>query len=170
MSKNDNAILIGMPGAGKSTIGVVLAKRIGFRFVDSDLVIQDKENMLLHEIIESKGLKGFLETEDRINSAIFETGAVIATGGSVVYGQNAMEHFREIGTVIYLQLPYAEIENRLGDLKERGVALKDGQTLQSLYEERAPLYEKYADMVIDCNGKQIRDIVMEIAERLQENK
>lgn len=170
MSKKDNAILIGMPGAGKSTIGVVLAKRIGFHFVDSDLVIQDKENMLLHEIIESKGLEGFLETEDRINSSIVETKAVIATGGSVVYGKNAMEHFKDIGTVIYLKLPYTEIENRLGDLKERGVALKEGQTLQSLYEERTPLYERYADLVIDCNEKQIREIVMEIAEKLQENK
>lgn len=170
MSKKDNAILIGMPGAGKSTIGVVLAKRIGFHFVDSDLVIQDKENMLPHEIIESKGLEGFLETEDRINSSIVETKAVIATGGSVVYGKNAMEHFKDIGTVIYLKPPYTEIENRLGDLKERGVALKEGQTLQSLYEERTPLYERYADLVIDCNEKQIREIVMEIAEKLQENK
>lgn len=155
-------ILTGMPGAGKSTIGVVLAKRIGYKFIDSDLVIQEKEGKLLHELIEELGVDGFLETENRINAGINVDRAVIATGGSAVYGKEAMEHFKKIGKVIYLKLPYEQIDERLGDLNARGVTLRPGQTLHDLFEERSPLYEKYADLVVDCNNKSIREIVMEI--------
>lgn len=163
MNKKDNIILIGMPGAGKSTIGVVLAKKTGFHFVDSDLVIQRCEGRLLHEIIEQEGIEGFLKIENKINGSMWEKHAVIATGGSVIYGTEAMDHLREIGTVVYLKLPYEDIEERLGDLNERGVVLKQNQTLKMLYEERIGLYEKYADVVIECAGKSIRDIVIEIS-------
>lgn len=154
-----NIILIGMPGAGKSTIGVVLAKSLGAKFIDSDLVIQEQTGMLLHEIISQKGNEGFYAVENDINTSISPKKAVIATGGSAVYGKEAMEHFKSIGKVIYLKLSYDEIESRLGDLNERGVVMKEGQSLLDLYNERTPLYEKYADMTIDCDNKNIRDIV-----------
>lgn len=161
-----NIVLIGMPGAGKSTVGVVLAKKLGLAFVDSDLVIQEKQGMLLHEIITEKGLESFLRIEEEVNASLDAPGAVIATGGSVIYGEKAMEHLKRTGTVVYLQLPLAAIAERLGDLNERGVALQEGQSLHSLYEERVPLYEKYADIVIPCENKMLREIVMEIAEKI----
>lgn len=161
-----NLILIGMPGAGKSTVGVVLAKNLGYRFLDSDLCIQEAENRLLHEIIASDGLDIFLQIENRINASLDVKKSVIATGGSVIYGKEAMEHLAAIGTIVYLELPYEEIESRLGDLTKRGVALKEGQTLRDLYEERTPLYEKYAQITIDCEGKSIRDIVTEISQKI----
>lgn len=162
-----NIVLIGMPGAGKSTVGVVLAKNMGMSFIDSDLLIQESEGRLLHDIIEEKGLDGFLEIENRVNAQITNISSVIATGGSVVYGKEAMENLKKIGTVVYLSLPYSEIDNRLGDLNQRGVAIKEGQTLKSLYDERVPLYEKYADVVIDCNMKLIREVVAEIKAKLK---
>lgn len=159
----DNIVLVGMPGAGKSTVGVVLAKRIGYRFVDSDLVIQEKYGKLLHELIEEHGIDGFLELEDGVNASLQTHRCVIATGGSAVYGARAMEHLREIGTVIYLKLPYEEVEERLGDLAARGVTLRPGQTLLDLYEERIPLYEKYAHKTIECQGKWLREVASEAA-------
>lgn len=162
----NNIILIGMPGAGKSTVGVVLAKKMGYCFVDSDLVIQEKTKKLLHEIIREEGLQGFLEVENQINASLEVDNAVVATGGSVIYGSEAMEHLKEIGTVVYLRLSCRTIARRLGDLHERGVALKKGQTLESLYQERIPYYEKYADITINCERKSIRRIVEEIAERM----
>lgn len=158
-----NIILTGMPGAGKSTVGVVLAKRLGYRFTDSDLVIQEKTGKLLYQLIEELGEAGFLALENEINASIEEENSVIATGGSAVYGEEAMEHFREMGTVIYLKLPYEELQERLGNLHERGVVLKEGATLSDLYKERVPLYERYAHRIIDCAGKPIRSIVEEIA-------
>lgn len=158
-----NIVLIGMPGAGKSTVGVVLAKRMGMSFMDSDLVIQEQEGKTLHEIIEEQGTDGFLVIEDEVNSSINPKNTIIATGGSVIYGKNAMEHLSEIGTVCYLKLSYESIDERLGDLTQRGVALQEGQSLMDLYNERTPLYEKYAHLVIDCENKNIREIVGEIA-------
>lgn len=154
-----NIVLIGMPGVGKSTVGVVLAKNMGYSFVDSDLLIQEQEGKLLHEIIEERGLDGFNEVENRVNASIQMSHAVIATGGSVVYGAQAMEHLKEIGTVVYLALPCEELSDRLGDLNERGVSIKPGQTLEDLMQERTPLYEQYADLTIDCENKKIREIV-----------
>lgn len=167
----DNIVLIGMPGVGKSTVGVVLAKNMGYSFVDSDLLIQEQEGKLLHEIISERGLDGFNEVEDQVNASIDRSRAVIATGGSVVYGAQAMEHLKQIGTVVYLSLPYEELSERLGDLNERGVSIRDGQTLEDLMQERTPLYEKYADVTIDCEGRQIREIVQMIRETVmhQEN-
>lgn len=166
LDKRNNLIFIGMPGVGKSTVGVVLAKKIGYGFIDSDLVIQEKQKRLLHEIIESEGIDGFIQIENQINASLEAERAIIATGGSAVYGPEAMEHFRSIGTVIYLKLSYESIQNRLGDLKERGVVLRENQTLLDLYHERTPLYESYADIVIDCENKMIREIVKEIIDRL----
>ena len=163
LGEKQNIILIGMPGAGKSTIGVVLAKNLGFKFLDSDLCIQEKENRLLHEIISSEGIEGFLEIENRVNASITMKHCVIATGGSAVYGKEAMTQFKKDGIIIYLKLPFHSIEERLGDLNKRGVAIKDGQTLKSIYDERTPLYEKYADITIDCQDMQIKDIVTLIA-------
>ena len=157
-----NIILIGMPGAGKSTIGVVLAKRIGYRFVDSDLVIQEKKGMLLWQIIEEKGIDGFLKVENDINASLRMDKSVIATGGSAIYGSDAMAHFKQTGIVIYLRLPFTSIAERLDNLAERGVTMQKGETLEELYAERRPYYEKYADIVIECEGKSIREITAEI--------
>lgn len=164
--KKDNVILIGMPGAGKSTVGVVLAKKLGYAFVDSDLLIQAEEGKLLHEIIEERGTEGFWETEERVNLSVDADRTVIATGGSAVYGGRAMEHFRQIGTVVYLKLSCEAVSHRLGDLSERGVTLRDGQDLQGLYVERIPLYDKYADITIDCEHLSIRETVEKIAQLL----
>lgn len=162
----DNIILIGMPGVGKSTVGVVLAKHLGYSFVDSDLLIQEREGKLLHEIIDARGLDGFAEIENEVNASIKATRTVIATGGSAVYGKEAMAHLREIGMVFYLALPCGELAGRLGDLNERGVAIRAGETLAELFEERVPLYERYADVIVDCRGKQIRQIVKIMAEQV----
>lgn len=162
----NNVILIGMPGAGKSTVGVVLAKKLGYRFLDSDLVIQEKCGKLLHQLIEERGEAGFLMLENEINGEIRGDKMVVATGGSAVYGKEAMAHFKEIGRIVYLRLPYEELKERLGDLHERGVVIREGSTLKDLYEERILLYEKYADLTIDCGGRDIRSIVEEIAGHL----
>lgn len=158
----NNIILIGMPGCGKSTVGVVLAKHLGYCFIDSDLLIQEREKRLLSEIIEQEGLERFNQIEEEVNASIEASRSVIATGGSVVYGPRAMEHLKQIGTVVYLKLPYREIEERLGDLTARGVSFQEDQTLWDLYEERVPLYEQYADIVIDADGLMLREVVMKI--------
>ena len=163
--KKDNIVLIGMPGVGKSTAGVILAKVLGYEFVDADLVIQKEEGKLLKEIIEEVGTDGFIAVENRVNSSLEVDHSIIATGGSACYEPEGMQHLRDISTVVYLKLPYEEVEQRLGDLNARGVTLQPGQTLRDLYEERTPLYEKYADLIIDCSRKMLRDVVAEIAER-----
>ncbi len=165
--KTKNIVLIGMPGAGKSTIGVVLAKNMGMAFMDSDLIIQEQEGKKLHDLIEEHGLDGFLAIEGRVNASLHPKTAVIATGGSAVYDKSAMEHLRSIAMVCYLKLSYEGIKERLGDLAERGVVLREGETLRELYEERVPLYEKYANLTIECENKNIREIVMELARRLK---
>jgi shikimate kinase len=159
----NNIILIGMPGSGKSTIGVVLAKNLGYHFIDSDLLIQEKEHRLLHEIIQQNGLDYFNKVENDVNASIEADRCVIATGGSVIYGREAMMHLKSIGKVVYLQLPEEELVLRLGDLNSRGVSIRPGQSFASLYDERIPLYEKYADYTLDCSELTIRDCVHEIA-------
>ncbi len=158
-----NIILIGMPGAGKSTVGVVLAKKRGCRFLDSDILIQEKYDALLHELIAEYGIDGFLKMEEEVNASIDVKRTVIATGGSAVYGKAAMEHFKRTGRVVYLQLSCEAIRERLGDLSERGVVLREGQTFEDLYAERVPLYEKYADLTIDCEKKNIREIAEQLS-------
>ncbi len=161
----NNYVLIGMPGAGKSTVGVVLAKRLGYRFLDSDLVIQEKTGKLLYQLIEELGEAGFLVLENEVNASLCVQKTVIATGGSAVYGKEAMEYLRRNGQIVYLKLPYEELEERLGDLHERGVVLRPGFTLRDLFTERTSLYERYADITVDCGGKSIRQVMEEIVER-----
>ncbi len=163
----NNIVLVGMPGVGKSTVGVILAKILGYRFIDTDLLIQESEGRLLKEIIASEGIDGFIEIENKVNSQINAEKSVIATGGSVVYGREAMEHLCEIGTVIYLSLDYKKLRYRLGNIKNRGVVIRDGQKLIDLYNERVPLYVKYADIIIDENGCNIEKTIDRILEALQ---
>ena len=144
-----NIVLIGMPGVGKSTIGVILAKILAYHFLDSDLVIQEREGRRLHQIISEEGTDGFLKIENYVNASLNVERTIIATGGSAIYGKEAMEHLKEIGEVVYLKADYETIEKRLGNLEKRGVALKNGQTLKDLYEERTKLYELYADVTVD---------------------
>ena len=151
----ENVVLIGMPGVGKSTVGVVLAKVLGYQFIDADLLIQKKMNMVLSEIIKKEGTDGFMKIENDVNASIEKDRTVIATGGSVVYCEEAMEHLKSIGTVIYLKLSLESLSKRLGNLVGRGVVLKKGQTLEHLYEERTPLYEKYADLTIDEENQEL---------------
>ncbi len=160
--RKNNIVMIGMPAAGKSTVGVILAKRLGYSFVDVDLVIQAQTGKLLKEIIAEEGDDGFLRIEEEINAGLDVEWSVIAPGGSVIYGAKAMEHLKEIGTVVYLKLTYEDLEKRLGSLKDRGVVLKDGMTLKELYEERSVYYERYADVTIDETGKEFGDVVDEL--------
>lgn len=162
-----NLILIGMPGVGKSTIGVILAKEIGYEFIDADLVIQKRENRLLKDIIHTEGVDGFLEIENEANLSIQAEKAVIATGGSAVYGTEAMEHYKKTGTIIYLKCSYGILKKRLGDLKGRGVVLRPGQNLRSIYNERSVLYEKYADIIIEEENHGIEATLQLILDALQ---
>lgn len=166
MIKNKNIILIGMPGVGKSTIGVILAKEIGYQFMDSDLLIQQQEKRLLKEIIAEDGVEGFLAIENQVNKDIVAERCIIATGGSAVYGREAMEHFKEIGTIVYLNCSYDILSKRLGDLKNRGVVLKDGQTLYDIYVERNYLYQKYADITVDEDNLGIEGTLTLLLEHL----
>ena len=163
----NNIIFIGMPASGKSTIGVVVAKRLGYDFVDTDLLIQKQEGKLLKDIISEVGTKGFLKIEDQVNADLMAEGAVISPGGSVVYCENAMRHYKEIGTVVYLQVPYETIERRIGDVTKRGVVLEDGQTLRGLYEERRALFEKYADVTICEEGLTLTKTIDKVIEALK---
>lgn len=162
-----NIVLIGMPGVGKSTIGVILAKQMGYEFVDSDLVIQKRENRLLREIIEQEGVDGFIQVENQVNASLRVEKSIIATGGSVVYGREAMEHLKKIGKIVYLRLSYESLERRLGNLKGRGVILRDGQTLKHIYDERVPLYEMYADYTIDEENLDIEGTLQKILENVK---
>lgn len=162
----NNIILIGMPGVGKSTLGVVLAKVLGFQFIDADLLIQEQERKKLHQIIKEVGINGFMKIENQVNASIEAERSVIATGGSVVYCRQAMSHLKEIGTVVYLKVSLSTLEKRLGNLKRRGVILKKGQTLKDLYEERVPLYEKYADVVVDEKGRDLEECLQLLLEKL----
>ena len=157
-----NVILIGMPGAGKSTVGVVLAKVLGYKFLDSDLVIQEKEGKLLSQIIAENGDDGFIEIENNVNKSIEVDHTVIATGGSAVYGTEAMEHFRRIGTVIYLEVPYKEIKNRVGSLKDRGVVSNGKTKIEEIYADRIVLYETYAHVIIKEWDIPIRETIEKI--------
>ena len=166
MNSMQNLILIGMPGCGKSTVGVVLAKALGMDFIDSDLVIQKQTGKRLSQIIDESGDAGFREIENRINAQLEVTDSVIATGGSVIYGTDAMRHLKAIGTIVYLKLSYEAIEDRLGDLHARGVTIQPGWTLRDLYDERVPMYEKWADITVDCEKMRLREVVQTIADAM----
>ena len=159
-----NIVLIGMPGAGKSTLGVILAKTLKMPFVDTDLIIQQTQNRLLQEIIEEDGIDAFLSIEEKAILDLDIQGSVIATGGSVVLKPEGMKHLKENGFVVYLQLPYMEIEKRIRNITTRGIVMQKGQTLLQVYDERVPLYEKYGDAMIRCMGKNMEQITKEVKE------
>lgn len=156
-----------MPASGKSTVGVILAKVIGYDFIDSDLLIQRREGMRLQEIIQKKGIDGFIKVENDVNASIEVSRSVIATGGSAVYGEEAMKHLREIGAVIYLQVDFDIIQKRIRNIRQRGVVLREGQTLRDLYEERHILYEKYADLIVREGSGEIEEVVARIIRTLR---
>lgn len=163
-----NIVLIGMPAVGKSTIGVLLAKTLLLNFVDTDLEIQKKYSVSLSAIIEKYGVEKFVEIENSVISKCNFKNSVVATGGSAVYGKEAMENLKENAVVIYLKLPIEEIEKRISNIKTRGVAIKPGATLKDLFKEREVLYKKYADIEICCEGKTAEECVEAIVEKLKE--
>jgi len=162
----DNIIFIGMPAVGKSTVGLIVAKRLGYRFIDTDILIQEEEGKLLKDIIREQGIDGFLEIEDRINARVYTKKTVISPGGSVIYCENAMKHYKEIGKVVYLQASFETLSRRIRNAKSRGVVLKDGQTLKELYDERTALFEKYADITICEDGLRLEETIEKTLKRL----
>lgn len=162
-----NIVLIGMPGAGKSTAGVLLAKTLGRKFIDTDLLVQEETGRLLQEIIDTDGPDAFLAAEERVVLALHRHRAVIATGGSVVYSRKAMEHLKKHGVVVYMQVRYDEIVKRLKNVTTRGIVLHPGQDLHALYRERAPLYAQYADITIICLEDNAEDCVGKIVDALK---
>ena len=162
----NNIVLIGMPGSGKSTVGVFLAKIVGYNFIDSDLLIQSREGKKLCEIIDEKGIDAFNQIENEVNASIEAKNTVIATGGSVIYGKEAMEHLKEIGTLVYLYVTPEELTARIDNFATRGISIREGQTFEQLYNERAPLYEKYCDIKIDCTKASLSKNAFQIAEAL----
>lgn len=166
-----NIVLIGMPGSGKSTIGVVLAKIAKATFVDTDILIQQQENKLLQTIVDEIGCDNFISLESMFLATFTpEHFSVIATGGSAVYTEAAMNNLRNIGKTFYLQLPYEEVEKRINNIATRGLAMAKGKTLLDLYRERIPLYRKYADTIIDCQSKTIEEIALEILNQFKKNR
>jgi shikimate kinase len=157
-----NIILIGMSGAGKSTLGVLLAKALGMDYVDTDIVIQQHEGRLLQDILDNDGIEKFMKIEERIVSDLKSKNCIIATGGSVIYSEKAMNTLKQDGQIIYLHVPYEEIKKRLINIKSRGIVIKKGNSLKDVYEERVPLYIKYSDKTLDCSNKDIEHCVSEI--------
>ena len=164
--RKDNIVLIGMPASGKSTAGVILAKVLGKKFIDTDLVIQEREKALLADIIKDKGVAGFMKIEEEAILSVDVKNTVIATGGSAVYGEKAMEHLKENGTVVYLKVEKDEKKKRLTDIKERGVVLREGESIEEMYDNRSVLYEKYADIIIEERDSTIEETIRKIQNEL----
>ncbi len=162
----NNITMIGPPSCGKSTVGVLLAKRLKMSFVDVDIVIQEQTGKLLKELISEYGLDGFLKIEGDIAAKLEAKNSVLAPGGSICYEDWAMKHLKEISTVVYLKISYEEMVRRIGDVVDRGVAIPEGYTLRRLYDERAALYESYADIIVDETDKSIGEVVDELRVRL----
>jgi len=163
----DNITLIGMPGSGKSTVGVLLAKTLGCGFLDTDLLIQQREGALLQDIIDQKGVTYFLQAEEKAVQAVSCHRHVIAPGGSVVCRPGAMEHLKGLGTVVYLRLPLEELTARIQNISTRGIAMEPGQTLAEVYAYRSPLYETYADHIVDCAGQTLEQTVRAVLDCLR---
>lgn len=166
----DNLIFIGMPAVGKSTVGIVVAKRLGMRFVDADLLIQEQEKKLLREIIADVGEEGFLKIENQVNAEVQAENSVISPGGSVVYCEEAMRHYKEIGTIVYLKVSYQTIKRRIRNPKKRGVVLREGQSLRDLYNERVPYFEKYADITVCEDGCRIEETIENVINAVERYK
>ncbi|MBP1993015.1 shikimate kinase [Paenibacillus eucommiae] len=164
-----NIVLIGMSGAGKSTLGVLLAKALGMDFVDTDIVIQQHEGRLLQDILDNDGIEKFMQVEEKIVSELQLKNCIISTGGSVIYSEKAMNVLKQGGRIIYLHVPYEEINKRLINITTRGIVIKKGNSLKDVYEERVPLYLKYSDKTLDCSNKDIEQCVSEIIEKIQES-
>ena len=162
-----NITLIGMPGSGKSTVGVLLAKTLGYRFLDADLLIQQREGALLQDILDQRGVEGFLDVEENVICSLDCTGTVIAPGGSAVCREQAALRLKELGLVVYLHVPLAELERRISNITTRGIAMAPGQTLADVYAIREPLYRKYADLTVDVTGQNtLEDTVAAVLARL----
>jgi shikimate kinase len=167
-SSQRNLVLIGMPGAGKSTVGVLLAKATSREFMDTDVLIQAREGRLLQHIVDSDGMKAFCRIEEQYLLDIQVRSFVIATGGSVIYSEAAMEHLQKNGLLIYLNLPLKELCLRLDNLATRGVVIPPGQSMTALYQQRTLLYQRWADLTINATGKNQDQVVTEILERINE--
>jgi shikimate kinase len=163
----DNIIFIGMPASGKSTVGNAVAKRLGYAFVDMDTVIKEQEGKNLSEIIGEVGNDGFLKIENQVNKSIQVEKSVISPGGSVVYCKEAMEHFKEIGTIVYLHVSFRDIRKRIKSLEKRGVVLREGQSFRELYNERCALCKRYADVIVDETGFRKEDTVNNVIKTLR---
>lgn len=168
MAKKSNIVLIGMPGAGKSTLGVVLAKILGMDFVDGDILIQNQAGNTLQKIIDAQGVDGFLQVENDVLAAVDVQNTVISTGGSAIYSDEAMRHLTEIGTVVYLDVSLEELRSRLGSLHERGVVMHKGvsMSLDEIFEERGPLYRKYAEVTLQTDGLTVREATRKLVDAL----
>lgn len=166
--RGDNIILIGMPTSGKSTVGIILAKALGYDFLDGDILIQTKAGKKLSAIMKERGIGGFLALEQEVHCGIECSRTVIAPGGSVIYGDRAMQHLRHLGKIVYINITLDMLEERLQDrdVVNRGVALRQGQTIEDLYQERLPLYERYADITVSENGHSLEDLVLQIMKGL----
>ena len=163
----NNIILIGMPGAGKSTAGVILAKALGMTFVDTDIVLQENAGRLLQDIIDEEGTDAFLKIEEKTILSLHCRDAVLATGGSVVFSARAMEHLASGGVIVYLKISFEEMEKRLRNITTRGIVLVAGQSLRAMYDQRIPLYERYADITIDCSDEDFETVVGNVIEALK---
>ena len=163
-----NVVMVGMPGSGKSTIGVILAKSLGFDFVDTDLVICKREGKKLQEIIDTEGLEKFLEIEQQVGEEISPVNSVVATGGSMILSDEAMKNLKKDGIVVYVEVPLEILKKRITNMKTRGIAFKKGETLDDIFRVRTPLYEKYADITITADENTVpEDCVNQIVERIE---
>lgn len=162
----ENITLIGMPGSGKSTVGVVLAKTLGYSFLDVDLVIQERQGKLLQALLNELGAEGFLDLEGETIRSLRPQRTVLAPGGSCVLRQDAMEHLRSLGPVVYLRLGYPALEKRIHNLATRGIAFAPGQTLRDVYDQRFPLYARYADLTVDVDGQTLDETLAAVRKKL----
>lgn len=162
----DNIILIGMPGSGKSTVGVLLAKALGFDFIDTDLTLQQREGALLQDILNKRGTQAFLDLEQAAICSVNCENSVISPGGSCVCRERSMARLKDLGRVVYLRLPLKELEARLNNISTRGIAMEPGQTLKDLYDYRTPLYQRWADLTVDCAGQNLEETVAAVLRAL----